>query len=45
MARIMAMNPLTGLFLSRGSSEAQVRSLIGATGTNWTPMAWRFTPA
>ena len=33
MARMMAMNPLTGLFLSRGSSEAQVRSLIGATGS------------
>jgi hypothetical protein len=25
MARMMAMNPLTGLFLSRGSSAAQVR--------------------
>lgn len=34
MARVMAMNPLTGLFLSRGSSESQVRSLIGATGSN-----------
>jgi magnesium chelatase accessory protein len=34
MARVMAMNPLTGLFLSRGSSDAQVRSLIGATGSN-----------
>jgi magnesium chelatase accessory protein len=31
---VMAMNPLTGLFLSRGSSEAQVRSLIGATGSD-----------
>jgi magnesium chelatase accessory protein len=34
MARLMAMNPLTGLFLSRGSSEAQVRGLIGATGSD-----------
>jgi magnesium chelatase accessory protein len=34
MARMMAMNPLTGLFLSRGSSEAQVRGLIGATGSD-----------
>ncbi len=33
MARMMAMNPLTGLFLSRGSSESQVRGLIGATGS------------
>lgn len=34
MARMMAMNPLTGLFLSRGGSESQVRSLIGATGSD-----------
>jgi len=34
IARMMAMNPFTGLFLSRGSSEAQVRSIIGATGSN-----------
>lgn len=34
MARMMAMNPLTGLFLSRSSSEAQVRSIIGATGSH-----------
>jgi magnesium chelatase accessory protein len=34
MARVLALNPLTGLFLSRGSSEAQVRNIIGATGTN-----------
>jgi magnesium chelatase accessory protein len=34
MARVLALNPLTGFFLSRGSSEAQVRSIIGATGTN-----------
>jgi magnesium chelatase accessory protein len=34
MARVMAMNPLTGLFLSRGNSEQQVRSLIGATGSD-----------
>jgi magnesium chelatase accessory protein len=34
MARMMAMNPLTGLFLSRGSSASQVRGIIGATGSN-----------
>lgn len=34
MARLLAMNPFTGLFLSRGGSEAQVRSIIGATGTS-----------
>jgi magnesium chelatase accessory protein len=39
MARIMAMNPLTGLFLSHGGSEARVRNLIGATGTTLRPEA------
>jgi magnesium chelatase accessory protein len=34
LARMLALNPFTGLFLSRGSSEAQVRSIVGATGTN-----------
>lgn len=34
MARALAMNPFTGIFLSRGGSEAQVRSIIGATGTD-----------
>jgi magnesium chelatase accessory protein len=34
MARVLSLNPFTGFFLSRGSSEAQVRSIIGATGTN-----------
>jgi magnesium chelatase accessory protein len=34
IARVLALNPLTGLFVSRGSSEAQVRSIIGATGTD-----------
>ncbi|MCU4652338.1 alpha/beta fold hydrolase [Roseibacterium sp. SDUM158016] len=34
MARVLAVNPFTGLFLSRGGSTAQVRSLIGATGTD-----------
>ena len=34
MARVLALNPFTGFFLSRGSSEAQVRSIVGATGTN-----------
>jgi magnesium chelatase accessory protein len=34
MARALAMNPLTGFFLSRGSSVSQVRNIIGATGTD-----------
>ncbi len=34
MARVLALNPLTGIFLSRGGSESQVRSIIGATGTD-----------
>jgi magnesium chelatase accessory protein len=34
MARVLALNPLTGFFLSRGNPEAQVRNIIGATGTN-----------
>ncbi|MFW5655573.1 MAG: alpha/beta fold hydrolase BchO [Roseicyclus sp.] len=34
IARVLSLNPFTGLFLSRGSSEAQVRRIIGATGTN-----------
>lgn len=39
MARLMALNPLTGLFLSQRSSTAQVRGLIGATGTELDPEA------
>jgi magnesium chelatase accessory protein len=34
MARALAMNPLTGFFLSRGSSVSQVRNIIGATGSD-----------
>ncbi|MDG4646912.1 alpha/beta fold hydrolase [Roseibacterium sp. SDUM158017] len=33
MARLLAMNPFSGLFVSRGSSAAQVRSIVGGTGT------------
>lgn len=34
MAKMMALNPLTGIWLSQRNSPAQVRSLIGATGTD-----------
>ncbi len=34
MARFLALNPFTSSFLSRGSSVAQVRNIIGATGTD-----------
>lgn len=34
MARALSLNPLTGFFLSRGSSTAQVQSIVGSTGSD-----------
>jgi magnesium chelatase accessory protein len=34
MARLLSMNPFAGFFVSRGSSAAQVRSIVGGTGSN-----------
>lgn len=41
MARVMALNPLTGMWLSQRNSPQQVRSLIGATGTTLDERALR----
>ncbi len=34
MARLLAMNPFSGFFVSRGSSASQVRSIVGGTGSD-----------